>query len=197
MIELSSPRMILTPVDRQFQLKSNQSLVSALTDIGLIAEYFTTKHGADCYKTGDAYLQFVTYLGCAPVLSYIDDENSGYNLTFISLINSRQMLFDYCSPKPPPRCPNCGHGLRDWQPVIHQWQQQPDNNRWQCTQCHRDIEITRLKWRKNAGFGHVFLQLHGIQEQLAVPNEGLLSTLEQTTNTKWHYFYACQHNKRS
>ena len=72
---------------------------------------------------------------------------------------------------------------------IEQWQEQPEQARFDCPECGRSLSATELRWRKCAGFGRFFIKVWGIFESEAVPNPNLLAILEKSTGTAWQHFY--------
>ena len=187
MPKLNSPRLILSPRQNDFNLKGYQAFIAHLTENNFLGPELESDNNHQCFETGDDFLHQITYLGCSPTL-YSNDDTDG-SKTFISIIQHDNIQFVNSSPIPPARCPHCQKTDKNWPLYFEHWAN--NNTKTEtCPQCGTDFNFTQMKWKKNGGYGKLFIQVHGIQEQLAVPNRSFIDLLESLTETDWEYFFA-------
>lgn len=190
MPELNTPRLILTPVDRSIRFEDERSIIDELRRIGFINNEINVVDNHHCFDFGENFLHQITFLGCSPTL-YSDDPAS--QDVFISIILHPAIAFAYSSETPPPRCPHCHKTDKNWKQYLKNWQQQADIKET-CPNCEQPFHFTEMIWKKNGGYGKLLIQIHGVQEQLAIPNPSLLDTLAAFTDSKWNYFFAENHD---
>ncbi|MDH5518765.1 MAG: hypothetical protein OEY36_13260 [Gammaproteobacteria bacterium] len=179
-----NPRLILTPQPNEFILAETASFISALTELKFLGALLYESNSESSFECGDDFLHKISFLGCSPTL-YSD---AGSDL-IIRVLQSSQLQFFHCHSMPPPRCPHCQKTDKNWSDIYQLWQQ--NNNAVSvCPHCQKEFNFSNMKWKKNGGYGKLLIQIHGIQEQLAVPNQTFLSELEATTDTCWEYFFA-------
>ena len=187
MLNLESPRLILTPQQNDFNLSDLESFTAQLSDHHFLGNELEATNNYRCYETGDDFLHLITFLGCSPTLFANDDSDE--LKTFISITQHYTIQFGNSSPIPPARCPHCKKTDKNWPDYFQHWS--TDNSTTEnCPHCKQDFNFAQMKWKKNGGYGQLFIQIHGIQEQLAVPNQSFIDKLESLTNTNWEYFFA-------
>lgn len=188
---LNNPRLILTPRQKDFQTDNMDNLISQLKEANFIGMELNPAEDFRCFEFGDDYLHMISYLGCSPAVTSLNE--AGENESFISIKQFEQIQFGFSSSVPPARCPHCNKTEKNWQQLWQHWQHDPAIVH-ECAHCHSSFHFTDMKWKKNGGTGSLLLQVHGIQEHLAVPAPALTELLQQTTGTAWHYFFACKHD---
>lgn len=187
MLNLNTPRLILSPQQNEFSLNNIKLFISKLSDLHFLGHELEASGNYQCFETGDDFLHQITFLGCSPTL--YSSDNSDDNKTFISIAQHKLTQFANSSPVPPARCPHCQKTDKNWPLYLQHWSE--NNERIEnCPHCDKSFHFTQMKWKKNAGYGQLFIQIHGIQEQLAVPNQIFIDELQSLTVTKWEYFFA-------
>ena len=181
--------LYLCPKDYHSVPPQLPEFIEALQQAEFIADTIEV-NGDRHYQPGDEFLTLITFLGCSPVISLGEPGKTGDEFCHIAiegpLDTPRFVAGDNLKI---PRCPGCGHRFEQWQPLIEQWQEQPEQARFDCPECGRSLSATELRWRKCAGFGRFFIKVWGIFESEAVPNPNLLAILEKSTGTAWQHFY--------
>ena len=186
MPNLNSPRLILTPVDNQFILNKTDVFIQALSELKFIDHELTSSEHYRCFEIGDDFLHQVTFLGCSPTLYSASNADDN---TFISITQNNNIQFGHSSSVPPPRCPYCRKTDKKWPQYFQHWNDNLDAEEI-CPSCNKTFKFSEMKWKKNGGFGKLFIQIHGVQEQLAVPNQSFMDALQSITHTDWEYFFA-------
>ena len=187
MLNLESPRLILTPQENNFNLADLEPFITQLTGQHFLGCELDTNNNYRCFETGEDFLHQITFLGCSPTL-FVNNESDVLK-TFISIAQHNVIQFGNSSPIPPARCPHCKKTEKAWPDYLQHWS--TDNSTLEnCTHCQKDFHFTQMKWKKNGGYGQLLIQIHGIQEHLAVPNQIFINELEAFTKTNWEYFFA-------
>ena len=186
-INLNTPRLILSPQENEFKLANIELFISQLTGLEFLGNELEPSGHYQCFETGDNFLHQITFLGCSPTLFSSDDTDD--TKIFISIAQHHDTQFANSSPVPPGRCPHCQKTDKNWPQYLQHWSSDKTSIE-KGTQCEKKFHFTQMKWRKNAGYGQLFIQIHGIQEQLAVPNQNFIDELQSLTDTNWEYFFA-------
>lgn len=189
-------KLILLPADPQAAIRDYNGLATGLQEIGLIGNASTCTLGT-FYPVGDRFLQLVSFLGCSPMIelappadtALLDTAVAEASFCHATLSCMPAMQFRADPQTRPPRCPQCGQAEPDWETHIRQWRANPAQTQWTCKACDYHGELTGWDFRKNAGFGKVFVEIRGIYPSEAVPGDALLNTLRTVTGNPWHYMY--------
>ena len=187
MPNLNSPRLILSPENIKFSLPDYGLLISQLLAAEFLGNELESPGKYHCFDLGENFLHLITFLGCSPTI-FSDDDSQDKDI-FISIVQHDAIKFAHSSSVPPARCPHCNKTDKNWQQYFKHWTDNSGTTA-SCPQCGESFNFTEMKWKKNGGYGKLLIQIHGVQEQLAVPNQALLDELEKNTNTKWIYFFA-------
>ena len=161
-----------------------ERLADLLQASGLIAQPIAGRNHA--YYAGDRFLQLITFLGCSPFVH--TEPQSEDDEDFCHVIISgpyRQPRFRQGRNTRPPRCPACLKTLSNWETLL------PDsssNSRASCPECGNEISFQQLDWRKNAGFGSLFIEVCSIFPGEAIPSTELIKLLAGDGDD-WGYFY--------
>ena len=186
MPNLNSPRLILTPIDNQFILSNIEVFIQALSALKFIGRELTSSENYRCFEIGDDFLHRITFLGCSPTLFSANNTDSD---TFISIAQNQHVQFGHSSTIPPARCPHCRKTDKSWQQYFQRWNKNSGAEET-CPNCNETFNFSDMKWKKNGGYGKLFIQIHGVQEQLAIPNQSFMDELQSITHTNWEYFFA-------
>ena len=140
----------------------------------------------DAFLVGDRFLQLITFMGCSPHIE-LEPPAKGSNDFCHVLIHAcdAPRLWTGTNTRPP-RCPACRKVIdiqvtallrhRAALPVV-------------CNHCGANHPVDALRWRRDAGFGRVFVEVRSVFPAEAVPVESLLRALAATTGCRWDYFY--------
>ena len=187
MINLESPRLILSPQTKEFYFTDLENFLRQLTELKFLGSKLITNNHYHCFDIGDNFLHQISYLGCSPTL--FSAQESDLQTTFTSIVQHDNIQFAHSSSIPPARCPHCNKTDKNWPLYQQHWENNSDSIET-CPHCQQSFSFTDMKWKKNGGYGRLFIQVHGIQEQLAIPNQTFLAELATLTKTDWNYFFA-------
>ncbi|UCC56544.1 MAG: hypothetical protein JSU75_01895 [Gammaproteobacteria bacterium] len=194
---MSAYKLLLCPADPGCPAIDTKLLAGCLQEIGLAGNAVALDAGT-CYRTGERFLQLVTFLGCAPSIELdLPDDASAREIAcaegqvcHIRLSRTGSGLrFRADDRMAPPRCPECRQPLANWSGLIDAWRSNPDHLGWQCGHCGHQGRLFDLNFRKSAGFGHTFIEIWGIHPAEAVPVTGLLDALEAFSGCQWKTLY--------
>jgi len=180
----STPRLILHPVDHQYIPDNNSPILESLKAVQFINPSI---HDSGTYLAGNEFINLLSFLGCSPDIILSPDNGDKFCSISIPETHDDITLLGYTS-MIVPGCPVCNHKVVDWKQHFHQWKK--GDYIYHCTECQTGTPVPRLKWRQEAGYGRFCITISHIHPHEAVPSEKLLSTLQQTCNTDWTYFYA-------
>ncbi len=181
----SNCSLFLCPEQSVFTITDTQSFVSGLQKIGLIAQNINPQTSNQHYFTGENYLDYIAYMGCAPTIQF-EAEDKNDNFCFIKL-HHKQKAELICSQMQSraPHCPNCK------KPVKH-WQVSKTATTIKCQLCDTTSNIEDFNWRKMAGYARLFIEITDIFPKEAIPQPLLLEKLADITKLEWRYFYSCR-----
>ncbi len=178
---MSVYKLVLHPVVADYVPASVAQLHNALSQRGFLGNSFS-HDGVDAYLAGEDFLKHIIFLGCSPSVALTPED--GDNFCYIRISGPHQTpQFVQGDNALQPRCPACRQSVRSWQ-------QHPYTDNFQCTECGHITQMAALDWRRQAGFGRLFIEIAGIFPQEAVPADQLLSVLEKATSVQWTYFYS-------
>lgn len=179
--------LILTPADYQ-QVTDVSALEGLLTTEGFIATPVEHK-GKRHFYPGEEFMMLITFMGCSPMIATGEMDKDGEQYCHIAiegpLDSATYIVGDNVKV---PRCPECGHQFDDYRDILQKWRE-TGVEKFNCPQCENELTVTKLRWRKCAGFGRVFIKIWGVFESEAVPSPNLLSLLKQHTGLEWNHFY--------
>ena len=190
-------KLLLYPAKPDCPLAATDSLAEELQSIGLIGASFGCKSERR-YRTGDRFLQLITFLGCSPAIELdppadkSERETACENGRLCHIRLSRTLSgprFRADRQMPPPRCPQCRKPELQWRELIDRWRDTPGETRWSCRECGYHGQLFDLNFRKSGGFGNTFIEIWGIYPSEAVPGDSLLSKLKGLTGVDWNTMY--------
>ncbi len=178
---MSNGVLILSPNDPASSLPACKPLVQALGDIGLLGAPLT---GADdTYLVGERFLQLITFMGCSPHVLLEPPEDGTDRFCHLALLGPyKQPRLLVGRNTRPPRCTQCKTAITNWREFV-------DADTITCSHCNATCSIAQLEWRKNAGYGRLFIEIRNIFPGEAVPVEELMNRLRETGGGEWGYFY--------
>jgi len=191
-----APKLILLPADPTCPAISTERLAAELQGIGLIGLPARVNNEI-FYPTGENFLQLISFLGCSPSIELepptdplaVAADSAAGKFCHVFLSSTDTLLFRSDPHTSAPRCPQCHTPVVDWPSRLHAWQMDPENSEWHCKQCLYTGDITRLGFRKSAGFGRNFVEIRGIYPSEAVPGDALLNSLKSLTGGDWSTLY--------
>jgi len=177
--------LYLIPKQPDFAIEDISSLVTTLQDIGLISQEINQHDNNSHYYSGERYLDYVAYMGCAPSIQFEADADNNEDFCFIKLHQyEKPELIVSRTQSRAPHCPVCQKPVKDWQ-------DSKTGTAIRCNLCHTSSDIERYNWRKMAGYARLFIEITDIFPKEAIPQQLLLGTLSEKLGTDWLYFYAC------
>jgi hypothetical protein len=179
--QMNDGRLLLHPHDPDAPLPSRAALLQALAEIGLLGAPLGEDEAAG-FLVGEQFLQSITFMGCSPFIQ-LEPPADGGGFCHLALLGpyAEPRLLHGRNTRPPP-CPSCGKRMEGWREQLAQ-------GVIGCTHCGSQTPLSRLTWRRNAGFGRCFLEIRHLFPGEAVPVDGLLLHLEAFGAGPWDYFY--------
>jgi len=177
--------LFLCPKRSAFTVDDFTSFVNALRQTGFISQIINQQTNSHHYMTGEKYLDYIAYMGCAPTIQF-ESSDRNENFCFIKLhqYQRAELLFSQKQSRAP-HCPHCRKPAK-------QWQDTKTANTIKCIQCDVTSNIEDFDWRKMAGFAQLFIEITDIFPKEAIPQQLLLDKLSDISNAEWQYFYSCQ-----
>jgi len=177
--------LYLHPAQADFTVDDLSAFIHCLQTIELIADRINPKKTGQHYFTGEKYLDYIAYMGCAPSIQF-EASAENQNFCFIKIQqHSEPQLIHSQKQSRAPHCPHCNKPVKNW----------PDkktSSNIHCDLCNNTSSIEKFNWRKMAGYAQLFIEITDIFPKEAIPQQTLLNKLAATTNVEWQYFYSCQ-----
>ncbi|MCF7983877.1 MAG: hypothetical protein K9L70_05690 [Thiohalocapsa sp.] len=182
---LHTGRLVLTPSDPGAGIERGR-LADALRDAGFIGEPIAGSD--DAYTIGEAFLQLIAFTGCAVQLD-TTPKTDGKAFAHVVLRGPSaqpQLLFGRNTR--PPRCPDCGKPLPEWQALSARWASDPTCS-LVCPNCACRAPGWQWDWRQQAAFGRSFVIVEEVFPSEAAPLPALLDVLRGLDAGPWNHFY--------
>lgn len=170
-----SSRLTLHPCDGD-AAPAAQAVIAALRGCGLV----DAGAAGGILAPGPAFHELVIFLGCSPVVNLSAGEE---RVIAVTGPEARARLAR-ADAAPAPRCPGCRTPQPDWELRA----QQP-HPAWACAKCNQPLRPCGLDWRRRGGCARVFVDIHGVHADEAVPADALLTALAAVGNGPWTWFY--------
>lgn len=176
--------LFLYPQQLADKIQDTSALINGLQKIGFIAGKITGQQKND-YYSGEKFLDYIAYMGCAPLIAFAASDNSD-NFCYIKIHRyaAEKLLVSQKQPRPP-QCPHCHK-------TVNNWLGNKTETTITCQQCHTTSNIAKFNWRKMAGYSRLFIEITDIFPKEAIPQQLLLDKLSNLSGTEWQYFYCCQ-----
>ena len=177
--------LFLCPVQQDFSIEDIAGFISVLQAIGFVAEKINPSEPDDRYFSGDDFLKYISYMGCAPAIQF-EASDSGGDFCYVHLhqYESAKLIHSKIQTRPP-HCPDCHKPVKNWQQNLM-------TDMIVCQHCNTGSRIEAYDWRKMAGYARLFIEITDVFPKEALPQPALLEKLTTTANTEWQYFYACR-----
>jgi hypothetical protein len=188
--------LVLSPINHLNLFQYKENIISALFETGIIHNKLI-KEQENYYLAGKNYLYHISFIGCSPYLNFEPEKDIAVSdlkqtiadLNYIQFdLNPKKMSFRKIDFGIKSICPACKSRILEWKKLIGDWEKNQALIAM-CPQCFQKISLLEINWKKTAGFYNSAILFHGIQAELAFPTDDLLMLLEQTTATKWQYFF--------
>ena len=177
--------LYLCPEQHDFMHYDILSFISALQDINFISQPINTKTSDYSFFTGNNFLDFIAYMGCAPAIKFEASEaDNDFCYIKIHQFDSAKLIHSQTQARAP-HCPHC-------KKPVSNWQQNRTSTTILCNLCHNTSNIEDFNWRKMAGYAQLFIEITDIFPKEAIPQQLLLDKLSDITKTGWLYFYSCK-----
>jgi hypothetical protein len=174
--------LFLHAEDPRWQPENPGDLIDALSAIELIGNV-RGELDAHVFRAGNAFLNLIMFLGCSPHVELDPDTApDGAQVCYVQVHNYSEIQFLSAGGRPPARCNRCRTPV---EPVP----ELSADAVYQCPGCHASQALSQIDWRRAAGFGRSFIEVHGIFPQEAVPADKLLAALQTCSGCRWDYFY--------
>lgn len=160
---------------------SLKSLVSILDATGLLGDAETDTR----FLPGDAFLDLIYFLGCSPNVNLSPNQDNHPYCTIEVAASPDQIRCQFGNNTKVPKCPVCRIELSH---LMDDKISKPCYLR-QCPECHAELDLTTLNWRKSAVFSRTWIEIHNIFEAEAVPHDNLMQYLENETGRAWKVAY--------
>jgi hypothetical protein len=186
-------QLVFCPTDSDWTPLSHAALIDHFASLGLLAESVAGS-AATRFYIGEHFLQYISFMGCAPAVQFQPDVNAPEAANFIHWQVSPPFPQPQWIIDPQhglPRCHFCQARIDNWREQISNIAVPPDTTRLRCPHCQRDNHLLELDWRQGAGYARQFVSVVNIYPKEALPTDALLQQLGHTTGIAWRYFY-CQ-----
>lgn len=179
---MPAPKLVLYP-DADLPPPDPEAVLQLLDALGVIGPAFVLD-GRTHYRTGPAFLDHLTFLGCAPAIE-LDPPAAGLaeaaragRFCHVHLQPHAGTPRVRHRPGQPPRCRACrGEFTAESLATA--------GDGFICPGCGRRSPAQGLNWRQAGGCARLFLDIWGIHTGEAVPGEQLLERL----GADWSFFY--------
>lgn len=178
------PQQVKTKPPEPALLPELALLIESLKEIDFIAGPID-KPQANSFYSGEKFLDYIAYLGCAPAIQFAaSDNNDNYCYIKIHNYDTKKLIASQKLSRAP-HCPHCNK-------AVNHWADNKTASTIRCDSCHTSSNIEAFNWRKMAGYAHLFIEITDIFPKEAIPQQCLLDKLAIITDTEWTYFYSCQ-----
>lgn len=182
-------QLVFYPIDPHWCPAQVTTLRDCLTELRLIGDP-VVQDPVRRFLIGSAFLQYVSFMGCAPAVQFSPEAGADFIHWYISpclptprwIIDRQQAL---------PRCQQCRARISNWRDQIDSAAVNTATTSVVCMSCQCSNALSQLDWRHGAGQARQFISVLNIYPKEALPTEALLTMLQQHTGTTWDYFY-CQ-----
>ncbi len=185
---MSSGKLLLHPGDHAVD---EDPLIETLRRSGFLGAEYHHALAPDSRRwlAGERFLRLITFLGCSPYLAFKPPADGSDDFCHIELDGPHpRPRFHHGRNTRTGQCPVCRFRPDDTQALIARAAQAPDAP-WTCPRCGATTPLGALNWRRNAGSGRLFLIVHSVFPNEAVPNPELLQALQQASGEEWRHFY--------
>ena len=167
--------------------------IKLLQDIHFIGDKLTYNND-QFYLVGDKFLNLITFCGCSTSIQTDPDENNS-NFVAIKLSTFTDKQYFYLGKVPfNYSCSNCKSSINLTDNNIKRFSIKQDDY-FTCPECNHHNYYHQINWRRKAGIGQFFIEIHGVFDGEGLPNDELLRDLNNLTESNWEHFYAYSSSK--
>lgn len=164
---------MLNPIDPNYS-GDLVGLEVLLKSIKLIGEKLSESQ----YAVGDNFLSHLTFMGCSPSIELEPHPDKPYCYIEIENYKNRQFV--------------SGVNLKKARCTLCKGEFKSVTEKATCSNCQEVLELEKINWRKSAFVAKTWIIIGNIYELEAIPNDGLLDTLEKETGVEWKPAYIRQ-----
>jgi len=177
---LSTASLLLYPQSPEW-FDQDLDLTDAVRTLGLAGDAID----ATSYYAGERFLEHIAFMGCAPNIRFAP-EQAGANFSHVRIHRYPAITALIGAHAPAPNCPHCKTAFAYEETQLGNLGR---DSLWRCTQCQQSAPPWQYHWRKNAGFGRVFVEITDIYPKEAIPQQILMEALLSCSGTEWQYCY--------
>ena len=167
--------------------------INLLQEINFIGEKLTYNN-EHFYLVGDKFLSLVSFCGCSTNIQTHPDENDS-NFIAIKILPFTDKQYFYSGKVPfNYSCSNCKNLISLTNNDRKQFIIEQDDF-FTCPECKKNYFYHQINWRRKAGIGQFFIEIHGVFDGEGLPSDNLLNHLYNLTGSKWEHFYADSSSK--
>jgi len=181
---LHTGRLVLTPLDAQCAVAAAK-LQMTLEHNGLFGALMPGTSSA--YRAGDRLLDLVGFTGCAVQLDLDASRDDAFVHVRIEGPHPKPVLRRGRNSRPP-RCPTCNASLADWRDQTASWEHD-EVPLLHCHACGLVGPAWAWNWRRQAGFGRIFVIIEEVFPGEGQPLPALLAMLNALGAGPWQHFY--------
>ncbi len=179
-------RLVLAPTDPH-ALPDRARLTESLDGAEFIGARIDDADGL--FRVGPRFLTLISFTGCAVALPSAREANGSIPLCHISIASpSVRPRFLHGRNSRPPRCPQCRTRLVSWNEHAKRWTGELDTL-LHCERCDATMPPWRWDWKRQAGFGRLFVSIEEVFPDEALPAAELLELMSRASGSEWDYFY--------
>jgi hypothetical protein len=173
--------LILYPIYPDFSYPQRQ-LLKHLNSMGLLG----ASEAENRYLVGEQFLSLFCFMGCSPHINLFPQQDREQPYCYIEIPAPTKATQCVISQNVKvPRCPHCKMDLSAWAQQL----KQSCSHLINCSHCSTPLIVSQLNWRKSAFFAKNQIIIGNIYEAEALPDQHLLTQLEQATQVEWKYAY--------
>jgi hypothetical protein len=176
-------QLVLCP-GGETQAVAPAQMVSTLHDLGVIADRVHPQW-PHRYYIGERFLQYLTFMGCAPALEFSPADHAQPDWTAFTYVcvappmEAMQCYIDTQMAKP--LCPHCGK--------RHVLSNNVLTEQLTCPKCEKSAALDLWDFREFGGCARQFVRIVNVYPKESLPTESLLQHLYTKTQLHWRYFY--------
>ncbi len=180
-------RLLLVPDSLEWTA-SSAPVLAYLQESGFVGRSLDNEK-PDAFLVGDHFLQLITFMGCSPHIE-LEPRGDGGSFCHVQVIGPLpELQLIRGDNTQPPRCGQCRGRLPHWQEELASWCVHPERADVLCPRCGHRQRPVDLGWRRNAGFGRLFVAVEDVFPGEAVPVPSFLQGLQRASGVAWEYFY--------
>lgn len=179
-------QLVLIPETADWLAPSQTAFVQQLTELGLLGQALADH--AQCFVTGENFLQQFSFMGCAPSLNFATRAATSSELeelVFIHVHTAQGAPLWYGDALlGKPACPLCHKRNAGWRSRFSEVQLTI-----RCLHCEQAAPVCAWKWFDAGGCARQFISIANVYPKESIPTGALMQDLATLTGVNWTYFY--------